>query len=284
MPAASTLSVHAGADSTFVDRRSPVGADPAPGRERRQFTNSHDELSPEAADLARALCGVCAMAGMFYGLTHMPIADVTAIGFGLPLFLIVSAVLFLGEKVRWRRWTATAVGFAGVIIMLRPGQGTIETAALVVIGATMLVSFAATMVKLLTRTESTLSSLTWFGVVSTIAMAIPAALVWETPASGDWVLLILTGLLGACGQACVVRAYTAGEATAVAPFDYFKMIYAVIIGIVLFNEWPDIWTLTGAVIIIGSTLYIARRAAGLAEAQRVALPKDADGVTRHHPG
>lgn len=234
--------------------------------------------------LARALCGVIAMAGGFYGLANLPLADVTAIGFGLPLFLIVTAVLFLGEKVRWRRWTATVVGFIGVVIMLRPGEGSVEVATLVVIGSTMMVSFAATMVKLLTRTESTLTSLAWFGVVSTTAMAIPAALVWETPAAGDWALLVLVGVLGAAGQTCTVRAYTVGEATAVAPFDYFKMIYAVAVGILLFGEWPDAWTLTGAVVIVGSTLYIARREARLSESQRVALPKETDGVSGHHPG
>ena len=234
--------------------------------------------------LARALCGVSAMAGGFYGLANLPLADVTAIGFGLPLFLIVTAVLFLGEKVRWRRWTATVVGFIGVVIMLRPGQGQVEVATLVVIGSTMLVSFAATMVKILTRTESTLTSLAWFGVVSTVTMAVPAALVWETPVGVDWVLLILVGVLGACGQACIVRAYTVGEATAIAPFDYFKMIYAILVGIALFGEWPDEWTLTGAVIIVGSTLYIARREARLSESQRVALPKETDGFSGPPPG
>ncbi|MEZ5668474.1 MAG: DMT family transporter [Alphaproteobacteria bacterium] len=233
---------------------------------------------------ARALIGVCAMFCMFYGLANLPLADVTAIGFGLPLFLIVMAVLFLGETVRWRRWTATAIGFVGVIVMLRPGQGTIEVASLVVVAGTMFVSVSATLVKILTRSESTLTSLAWFGVVSTSAISIPAALVWQAPTLLDWGLLILVGALGAAGQACVVRAYTVGEATAVAPFDYIKMIYAVAVGIVVFGEWPDEWTLTGGLIIVGSTLYIARREARLSESQRVALPREQDSGSAHHPG
>ena len=234
--------------------------------------------------ISRALIGVCAMGCMFYGLANLALADVTAIGFGLPLFLIVMAVMFLGEKVRWRRWTATVVGFIGVVIMLRPGQGAIETPALVVIAGTMLISVAATLVKILTRTESTLSSLAWFGVVSSTAIAVPAIVVWQPPNALDWLMLILVGVLGAGGQACVVRAYTVGEATAVAPFDYIKMIYAVAVGIVIFGEWPDEWTLTGALIIVGSTLYIARREARLTESQRVALAQDRDAGTRHHHG
>ena len=115
------------------------------------------------------------------------------------------------------------------------------------------------------------------------AMALPATLNWKTPEGGDWVLLILVGVLGAVGQTCTVRAYTVGEATAIAPFDYFKMIYAILIGIVLFAEWPDEWTLVGAAVIICSTLYIARREARLSESQRVALSKDRDGISPPPP-
>lgn len=232
--------------------------------------------------LFRGLVGVGAMGCMFFGLTNLPLADVTAISFGLPLFLIILAVLFLGERVRWRRSTATAFGFIGVIVMLRPGQGPVELAALVVVAGTMLIGVATTMVKLLTRTESTLTMLAWFGVVSTLAMAIPAALVWRTPTWEDWVLLVAVGGLGSLAQSCVVRAYTIGEATAVAPFDYVRMIYAIGVGILIFAEWPDEWTLAGALIIVGSTLYIARREARLEESQRVATPRDPD--TGHPPG
>lgn len=232
--------------------------------------------------LARGLVGVSAMGAMFYGLTHLPLADVTAISFGVPLFLIILAVLFLGERIRWRRSTATAIGFTGVIIMLRPG-GTIEPAALIVVSATLLMAMAATMMKLLSRTESTLTMVAWFGVIASCAMAIPAALNWTTPNLEDWILLGLVGGLGTLAQACLVRSYTVGEATAVAPFDYVKMLYAIIVGIVLFGEWPDIWTLVGALIIVGSALYIARREAKLDESQRVATPREPDSGAGHHP-
>ena len=232
----------------------------------------------------RGLVGVGAMACMFYGLATLPLADVTAISFGLPLFLIILAVLFLGERVRWRRATATVVGFIGVVVMLRPGQGTIDPAALVVVAGTVLVASATTSVKLLSRTESTLTLLAWFGVISTVAMAIPAALVWQTPTLQDWVLLALVGALGSLGQGIVVRAYTVGEATAVAPFDYVRMIYAIAVGILIFNEWPDAWTLVGALIIVGSALYIARREARLDASQRVATPREPDEGSGHHPG
>lgn len=233
--------------------------------------------------LTRGLVGVTAMACMFYGLATLPLADVTAISFGVPMFLIILAVLFLGERVRWRRWTATAVGFLGVIVMLRPGAGAFEPAALIVVAGTFLIAMATTGVKLLSRTESTLTMLAWFGLISTVAMALPAALVWRMPTPADWVLLGLVGAIGAAAQNFVVRAYTAGEATAVAPFDYVRMIYAVGVGVVLFDEWPDIWTLAGALIIVGSALYIARREARLDASQRVATPRKPDEGSGHHP-
>jgi len=232
--------------------------------------------------LWRGLMGVVAMGCMFYGLTTLPLADVTAISFGVPMFLIILAVLFLGERVRWRRSTATVVGFIGVMVMLRPGQGAVEPAALIVVGGTLLIAMATTGVKLLSRTESTLTMLAWFGVISTVAMAIPAALVWQTPTLEDWILLVLVGAIGSLAQSFVVRAYTVGEATAVAPFDYVRMIYAVAVGVVIFDEWPDLWTLAGALIIVGSALYIARREARLDASQRVATPREPDGG--HHPG
>lgn len=233
--------------------------------------------------VTRGLVGVSAMACMFFGLANLPLADVTAISFGVPMFLIILAVLFLGERVRWRRWTATAVGFLGVVIMLRPGTGAFEPAALVVVGGTFLIAVATTGVKLLSRTETTLTMLSWFGVVTTVAMAVPAALVWRAPEPEDWALLVLVGAIGAAAQNFSVRAYAAGEATAVAPFDYVRMVYATGVGILLFNEWPDIWTLAGALIIVASALYIARREARLDASQRVAMPRKPDEGSGHHP-
>lgn len=233
--------------------------------------------------LFRGLVGVSAMAAMFYGLTHLPLADVTAISFGVPLFLIILAVLFLGERIRWRRSTATVVGFTGVIIMMRPGAATIEPAALIVVSATLLMAVAATMMKLLSRTESTLTMIAWFGVIASCVMAIPAVLVWQTPTLQDWGWLALVGALGSAAQTCLVRAYTVGEATAVAPFDYVKLIYAVLVGITIFGEWPDEWTVVGALIIVGSALYIARREAKLDKSQRLATPSEPDSGAGHHP-
>jgi drug/metabolite transporter (DMT)-like permease len=99
----------------------------------------------------------------------------------------------------------------------------------------------------------------YFGIVSSLVALIPALYVWQTPGIAQLLLLMLVGCFGAAGQYCVVRGYRVGEATALIPFDYARLLFAAVIGILLFAEIPDIWTLTGAAVIVGATLYIALR-------------------------
>jgi drug/metabolite transporter (DMT)-like permease len=167
--------------------------------------------------LARALCGAGAMTAGFYALSELPLALVTAIGFTSPLFSIVLSVLVLREVVRWRRWSATAVGFLGMLVMVRPGAGTLE----------------------------------------------PALYHWQDPTLEQWLLLVGVGVVGVAAQAMIVNAYRTGEISFVAPFDYSRLIGAGLLGFLFFAEVPDLYTLVGAAVIIGSSLYIARREAQL---------------------
>lgn len=226
--------------------------------------------------LVRALLGVTAMFCGFYAVTHLPLADATAISFAKPLFMIVLAVLFLGEAVRWRRWTATAVGFVGVLIMIRPGEHGLDLAMLAALFGTLCVAVVVVMIKKLSETEAPLTILFSFGVISTVIAAIPAALVWQTPTLDELVLLVLIGALGAAGQSCGIRGFRSGEATAVVPFDYSRLLFAGLFGYLLFGDVPTPHTLVGAGLIVASTLYIARREATLGK--RPTLNK-----TDHHP-
>lgn len=213
----------------------------------------------------RALLGVAAMSCMFYAITHIPLADAVALSFAKPLFVIVLAVLILGERVRWRRWAATAVGFAGVMIMLRPGTGGFDPVGLTALAAALFIACAAILVKLMARTESTLTMLAWFAGGATLLAAIPLPFVWRMPSPEQWAMLFLIGLLGTLAQTCIIRAYKIGEATAVAPFDYTRIVFAGLLGYVVFAELPDAWSIAGAGIIVASTLYIARREAQLGQ-------------------
>jgi len=211
----------------------------------------------------RVIFGAGAMVCGFYALTRLPLADVTALGFTTPLFATVLAVVFLREPVRWRRWTATALGFLGVVIMVRPGAGAFDPAAVVALGMAFGIAAALVLVKRLPAAESQIAMLFYFGLGSVAITAGPAAAVWQPPSGPQVLLLIVMGLLGLGSQAMMIRAFRIGEASFVAPFDYGKLLAAGLLGFLVFAEVPDLWTLTGAAIIVGATLYIARREAAV---------------------
>jgi drug/metabolite transporter (DMT)-like permease len=211
--------------------------------------------------LLRSLFGLTAMTCMFFSITRLPFADAVALTFTKPLFMIVLAVLFLGETVRWRRWTATAVGFGGVLIMLRPGAGTFEPASLVALLGACFIAGVMVVIKKMSPTERPVTILAYFGTLSTLASLGPALWVWRAPDAAQLVLLLGIGAAGTLGQFLIIRAYAVAEATAVAPFDYARLLFAGLIGFAVFDEVPDAWTLTGAAVIVASTLYIARREA-----------------------
>ena len=232
----------------------------------------------------RGAVGVAAMVGGFYATTRLPLTDSTAISFTAPLFMILTAIFLLGEKVRWRRGLATVAGFIGVLVMVRPDSGTLDVAAIVGLFAAFLVALSTTLIKRLSATEEALTILVYFGLFSSILTAIPAYFVWHPLTGDDFAQLALVGALGAVGQFCQVRAYATGELMAAAPIDYSRLVFAGIMGFLLFAELPDRYTLVGAAIIVGSTLYIAYRETYLSRTHRAVLavrpiaahPEDAD--------
>ncbi len=235
----------------------------------------------------RGAIGVGAMVAGFYATTRLPLTDSTAISFTAPLFMIITAVLLLGETVRWRRGLATFVGFIGVLVMVRPDSGALDMAAIVGLFGAALVALSTTLIKRLSATEHALTILVYFGLFSTVLTAAPAYFVWRPPDFYELTLLLLVGALGAVGQFCQIRAYAIGEVTAVAPIDYSRLIFAGIMGYLLFSELPDRYTIAGAVIIVGSTLYIAYREAHLSRQHRAVLLARFSAPhpekTAHHP-
>lgn len=213
--------------------------------------------------LFRGLLGTTAMFCGFYAVTHLPLADATAISFANSLFMIVLAVLFLGETVRWRRWSATAVGFVGVLVMVGPGGHGLDLPVAAALFGTLCVATVSVVIKKLSQTEAPVSILFSFSIVSTAASAVPAVFVWQTPTLEEWVLLLLIGAIGTAAQSCGIRGFRCGEATAVAPFDYTRLLFAGLFGYMLFGDVPTPQTLMGAGLIVASTLYIARREAAL---------------------
>ena len=212
--------------------------------------------------VGRGLFGAMAIFLMVYAVIHMPIADATVINFTRAFFMIVLAVIFLGEKVRWRRWTATAIGFSGIILMMRPGDDAFQLAALAAAGAAVCFAAAHVCIKKCTNNNDhpmTVQSIYW--VISSAVTLIPTLWFWTSPDLAQWGLLIFMGLLSGIAQTLFVYSLNAGEATFVYPFDFTRLIWAALVGLFIFAE-PLAWTtILGAAVIVASNIYIARRQA-----------------------
>lgn len=216
----------------------------------------------------RTLMGTISMVLGFYAVSLLPLADATAIAFSQPLFSVLVAALIAGEKVRWRRWSATIVGFVGVLIMVRPGEGSLQLGALVALANAASVAVSILLVKRLSGTETPLMILTQFALFSTLFLAPPALWVWRWPDLWGWVLAVGVALSATVGQYFWVQAFKAGEMSAVAPFEYLRLPFAVFVGWLIWSELPVLWTYVGAAVVIASALYIAHREAQLARERR----------------
>ncbi len=209
----------------------------------------------------RAMVGMIAMSCWFTAVSMMPVAEATALSFTAPLFATIGAALFLGETVRARRWSATAIGFVGVLIILRPGEMELGLPAALALIASAFISMAALTVKSLSRTEKASAIVVFMGLIMTPLSLIPALLFWTTPQPMDWLWFAALGLFATTGQLAMVRAFSSADISAVLPFDFFRLIFAAIFGFLFFSERPDRWTWVGAAIIFTATLYTAHREA-----------------------
>lgn len=218
--------------------------------------------------LTRAALGTLAMFCAYYAIAHMPLADYTALSFTRPLFATVFAVFILNELVRWRRWTATLVGFLGVLVMVRPGSGSIEPATFIALGESVALALLIIIVRLMPQSERTLAMMFWFGAFAIPITFVPALVVWQWPTGIEWLMLVGMAIAGALSQWQFILAFRSGEASFIAPVDYVRLVSAAAIGFVVFAEVPVIWTWLGAAIIMASTFYIMRREARLGRAPK----------------
>ena len=208
--------------------------------------------------IVRMSLAMAAQLGIFITVINMPLADATAIYFSKPLFTTVVAVIFISEVVSGRRWVATTVGFIGVIIMIQPGADTMNPIALIAVASALAFATANVLIRVLARTEPPNRILFYYHIGGIIVFTGPAIYFWTMPVGIEWVLLISIAVLTTLGMTCFVRAFSAGEANAVGPIEYVRLIYAALFGYILFGEIPSIWTGVGAILIVASAIYIAR--------------------------
>jgi len=218
---------------------------------------------------ARAAIDLVAMLMFFMGLSMTPIAQVQALGFTAPLFASLFTVLILGERASLARWLALVVGFAGTIVIVRPGVDTVDTGSLLTLASAATWALALVIIKQLSRSDSSVTITAWMIVLMTPLSLVPALFVWEWPQPAQWGWLLLIGVAGTLGQMGMSQAFRMADATAVLPFDFMKLVWGTIIGVVVFAELPDLWTYVGAVIVFSGGLYLALREHREARSKRV---------------
>jgi drug/metabolite transporter (DMT)-like permease len=196
----------------------------------------------------------------FTAIPHISIADTTAIGFTGPIFIMLGAVLVFKEPMRWERWVAAAIGFAGVLIVVAPkltGTGGIYNLVMLASGPVFAASFLMT--KALTRTERTEVIVVWQAISVTL-FSLPLALLhWHWPTATQWALFVLCGLLGSAGHYCLTSSYAAADISATQSVKFLDLVWATAIGWVVFADPPSRSTLIGGIVICASTIWIARR-------------------------
>jgi len=210
----------------------------------------------------RIITNSVAMLCFFYGISTTPLAQLTTLGFTVPIFATILAVIFMKEKIRLRRTTALIVGFIGTIIVMRPDIS-IELGALLIIFSSFLWSICLIFIKKLTQTDSAVTISLYFGIgmiPATFALAFP---VMEIIDLRQFTILVFIAITGTLAQTIMNTALQKGELALILPFDFLRLIWSVLIGYALFAEEPTFTLWIGGFLIISSTTYIAWREAKL---------------------
>ena len=218
----------------------------------------------------RAVVAALGQAGMYYAVIHLLLANATAIVFTKPLFVTILAIFVLKEVVDVHRWSATLLGFLGVLVMVGPFGGDLNIAWLVSLTAMFLFSWGLVLIRILGRDDSPATILFWYHIFAAAIFVVPAAWVWVWPTPLEYVQLFLIAALTAAGMYCFVHGYAIGEASLIGPMEYIRLVLAALAGYFIFSEVPGPWTWVGAAIIVSATLYITRREAKLGRRAAVA--------------
>jgi drug/metabolite transporter (DMT)-like permease len=212
----------------------------------------------------RTIYGFIGTVTSVYGFGVLPLVTVTALGFVMPLFLTVVSVPLLGERVGPRRATAVAVGFCGVMVMLRPWHIDADSLPLGAVAIVLAGVFTWSLSMINIRQmgdagERNVTIVSWYSLGTAALAAVGCIGHWVTPDPWQLATLVSAGLMSGLGQLLMTEGYRAAETTLVAPFEYGAIIYATILGIAIWGEWPDVWSLAGIAILIASGLYIWHR-------------------------
>jgi len=209
--------------------------------------------------LARAASLVCSLSALFVSLRYLPLAVATTVSFTAPLIIVALSGPILGERVGAARWAAVAVGMLGALLVVRPGSDVFAWASLL----TLLGAFFFALFNIATRMlggfDRPLTTVLYTFVVSTTIVSLAMPAVWVTPTTPQWLLFAVSGLLGFVAHFSMARSLTLADASAVAPLHYVRLLWAIAIGVLVFRETPDAWTLAGGTLIVASGIYVVSR-------------------------
>jgi drug/metabolite transporter (DMT)-like permease len=208
--------------------------------------------------LTRVACVGLAMGCTYYAYRNLPLALATSIGMTGPLFTTILSMLLLKDSVSFPKWGFIILGYLGVLVMVRPHELAISVGVWVELLANLFAALSIICVKLLSRTESTLTILLYANTVTTFIAGLLALSMWKTPDTSDLITLIVIGGLGVFSQFCSVSALKFANPSYLAPFEYTRMCFAIPVGYLFFQEFPNLWTILGSLMIIGATYGLTR--------------------------
>lgn len=225
-------------------------------------------LRLETVRLPRRILGMHLVRGLlhgtgvslwFFAMARIPIAEVTALGFTAPIFTTIGAALFLGEKMKMRRIGAVLIGFGGTLIILRPGFEAISIGAVAQVAAAPVFAGSFLIAKKLTETQSSISIVAYLSVVVTVVLLPLAVLNWRTPTLTELGFLFLVAVLATAGHVSLTQAFRSAEITVTQPAQFLQLVWATVLGLLVFGEQPELWTWVGGAVIVASATYIFHR-------------------------
>ena len=198
--------------------------------------------------------------GLFYLAIHiLPLTDASAILYLAPLLITALSMPLLGERVGVWQWVAVAVGFAGALIVIRPGTDLLQPTLVIPFAAALVFAFVQISSRSLGRTDPPMTTFVYTTIVAALLASAAVPFFWITPTVEGWVTMAAIGLLSGGGQFAMIKAFAWAPAAVVAPFNYTGLVWAALFGFLVFSEVPDVWTVLGAALIIASGLYIFHR-------------------------
>lgn len=212
-----------------------------------------------ALQLGRSALIFISSAVFVLALYYLPLADAVVLNYSSPLLVTALSVPLLAEKVGIRRWSAVLVGFLGVLVVMRPGLGVMHWAVVLPLVTATSFAFYNIATRILARTDDSITTIFYTGVVGTVVGSAAAPFLWTAPDAWGWAGLVAIGLLGFFGHFAFIKAFAFAPPSFLAPLTYFGLIWATLIGLVWFGSFPDGFTLVGMAIIAGSGLYILYR-------------------------